>query len=116
MRRSNAARLSPRASVGSRIGNRSRKKIVASYADQQLELFPVGTPDVSFDDHFAFQNLICRDQQTRVFSVEIRQRLFLEEKLRVTTKRIPGKRGNLTAENCARLSAIVREQFAKEGC
>lgn len=93
-----------------------RKKIVVRYDERQLELFPVGTPEVFFNDRFAFESLICRDASQRVFSVEIRQRLFREEKLRVSTKRIAGKLGEETAVNCARISAAVAAAFAKEGC
>jgi hypothetical protein len=91
------------------------RKLVVSYCHEQLELFPVGTPNVTYNDRFAFQNHIARDKRKRVFSVEIRQRLFREEKLRVTTRRIRGRLGEATAENCARLSEIVAREFAKEG-
>ena len=91
-----------------------RSKLIVQHDDRQLELFPVGTPDGLLDDRFAFQYLICRDRERRVYSVQIRQRLFREEKLRVITKRVPKKYAEKTASNCERISRAVSEAFQQE--
>jgi hypothetical protein len=93
----------------------SRRKIVADYHGQQLELFPIGIPDIALGRRVADKVDLCHDRQNRFYWVTCRQRLFREEPLRFTVRRLPRKLGVLTAQNRVRLSAEIAAAFGREG-